>query len=117
MLHKFRQSFYHQILILARLVLVTEKMFVNEYFSSSSSLMKLTLPQSPHREEAILLYFYTSLHKFLHVRHLIFALFGEALMNVALILYNRLGAGSHSEMSNESTEKELNVFQRCQRLY
>ncbi len=44
-LHKFHHSFYHQILVLARqrLVLVTEKRFVDEYFSSSSSSTKLTL--------------------------------------------------------------------------
>ncbi len=43
--HTFRHSFYHQILVLAcqRLVLVTEKRFVDDYFSSSSSLTKLTL--------------------------------------------------------------------------
>ncbi len=45
--HTFLLSFYHQIFILARqrLVLVTEKMFVDEYFSSSFSSMKLTLVQ------------------------------------------------------------------------
>ncbi len=38
MRHKFRHSFYHQILVLARqrLVLVTEKRFVDEYSSSLS---------------------------------------------------------------------------------
>ncbi len=46
--HKFRHSFYHQILILARqrLILVKEKRFINEYFLSSSSLTKLTLIQT-----------------------------------------------------------------------
>ncbi len=43
MRHKFHYSFYHQILVLARqrLILVTENMFVNEYFSSP--LTKLIL--------------------------------------------------------------------------
>ncbi len=41
--HTFRHSFYHQILVLARqrLVLVTEKRFVDDYFSSSSSLNEI----------------------------------------------------------------------------
>ncbi len=43
--HKFRHSFYHQILVLARqrLILVTEKRLVDEYFSLSSLSTKLTL--------------------------------------------------------------------------
>ncbi len=43
--HTFHHSFYHQTLVLAcqRLVLVTGKRFIDDYFSSSSSLTKLTL--------------------------------------------------------------------------
>ncbi len=44
MRHTFRHSFYHQILVLARqrLILVTEKRLIDEYFSST----KLTLHSS-----------------------------------------------------------------------
>ncbi len=62
--HTFRHSFYHQILVLARqrLVLVTEKRFVDDYFSSSSSLTKLTLTRSHSQQlffKGVLLCFFT----------------------------------------------------------
>ncbi len=43
--HTFRHRFYYRILVLARqrLVLVAEKMFVDEYFSLSFLSTKLTL--------------------------------------------------------------------------
>ncbi len=43
--HTFHHNSYHQILVLdpQRLVLVTEKRFVDEYFSSSFSSTKLTM--------------------------------------------------------------------------